>query len=103
METSARFLEDTREWKQLWRNMQDGIVVLCEVGNAEWSMEDGARILYRSTTEWERTNEDFHFMLQHFQIGYIVLPKDIKGIQKRMSVVLDALDIEWDREYRGHA
>ncbi|KAM3067002.1 hypothetical protein ACMFMG_011784 [Clarireedia jacksonii] len=92
--STAKELENTREWNTLRKRMQDAVVVFCEAGTADWLSEDEVRMAYSNTAESERLNKEFHTMLIQHRIQYVVLPKHLRDLLERVDLIKNTLSMK---------
>ncbi|KAF2101258.1 hypothetical protein NA57DRAFT_72700 [Rhizodiscina lignyota] len=88
-EESAQRLLASPIWTALESNMKGGLVILCEAG-CSWLVDDGTRLMPKDDKDWERVDLAFRMLLDMRDIEYILLPRDMKDLERRIEIVVEA-------------
>ncbi|KAK4216878.1 AAA domain-containing protein [Rhypophila decipiens] len=85
----------TAAWTELRGRLAQSLIVVCEAG-MEWLIDDGVRLMPKNMDEWITFHRLFCQFLDKQSLRYVVLPRHMVDIQKRVDFVLS----EWRKRGR---
>ncbi|KAM7212711.1 AAA domain containing protein [Rhypophila decipiens] len=88
-------LLETAAWTELRGRLAQSLIVVCEAGMG-WLIDDGVRLMPKNMDEWITFHRLFCQFLDEQSLRYVVLPRQMVDIQKRVDFVLS----EWRKRGR---
>ena len=81
-------LREGSAWQDVEKRMRDGLIVVCEAG-CDWLTDDGVRLMPVDKKDWMQMHHLFCQLLDEIDMKYIVLPSNIRSIEKRVDFVME--------------